>query len=126
MLVNQDVVDLTTMQCEADGLLGAVGDRLAGGLVSGNDDEGDLAGRSLWSFCVEERKVDFLDDAEHGLRLEGRTIKSLLDLGGKAGIEGFGIKPLDDFAVAVANPHWLNLLDKGATGWYPAGHMSGR
>ena len=63
----------------------------------------------------EEGEVDLFDDAENGFGLERRTVQSLLDLGGEAGIEGLGIQPLDDFAVAVANAHRLNLLNKCQT-----------
>ena len=46
VLMNQQVVDLATMQGEADGLLVAVGDGFSGWLVSSNGDERDLARRS--------------------------------------------------------------------------------
>jgi hypothetical protein len=109
LLLKQEIVNLAPMQGEADGLLLAVGDGLSGWLVSGDGDEGDLPWRRLRSLGGEERKVDLFDNAENGLGLEGRTVKSLLDLGGETSIEGLGVKPLDDFAVAVLNPHRWNL-----------------
>ena len=103
--MNQMIVDLATMQGEADGLLLAVGHRFSGWLVSSDGDERDLARRSLRGLGGEEGKVDLFDDVENGLGLEGRAVQSLLDLGGEASIEGLGIQPLDDFAVAIANAH---------------------
>jgi hypothetical protein len=58
VLMDQEVVDLATMQSEADGLLGALSDRLAGRLVSGNDDEGDLTGRSVRRLGGKEGRVE--------------------------------------------------------------------
>ena len=99
VLLKQKVVDLAAMEGQADGLLLAVGDGLSGWLVSRDGDEGDLARRRPEGLGGEEGKVDLLDDVENGLGLEGRTVKSLLNFGGEASIEGLGIQPLDDFAV---------------------------
>src|SRR4051812_11132659 len=100
------------MQGKIDGLLLAGGNGFAGWFVSGDGDQSDLAGRSLRGLGGEERKVGLFDKVENGLSHEGRTVQSLLDLGGEAGIEGLGIEPLDDLAVAIANPHRWNLPDK--------------
>ena len=112
VLMKQEIVDLAAMEGEADGLLLAVGDGFSGRLVGGDGDEGDFARGRLRALGGEEGKVDLFDDAENGLGLEGRTVESLLDFGGEAGIERFGIQALDDLAVAVANSHREHLLDK--------------
>ena len=100
------------MQGQTDGLLLAAAHRLAGWFVSRNSDESDLARRSLRALGREEGKIDLLDDVKNRLGLEGRTVQSLLNLSGEASIEGFGLQPLDGFAVLVANAHRRDLLDK--------------
>src|SRR5208337_2000018 len=96
---------------QTDGLLLAVAHRLPGWFISRNSDESDLARRSLRALGREEGKVNLLDDVENCLGLEGRTVQSLLNLGGEASIEGLGLQPLDGFAVLVANAHRGDLLD---------------
>src|SRR5262249_6769839 len=105
VFLKQEVVDLAAMEREADGLLVAESDGLAGWLVGGDGDERDLPGRSLRGLGGEDGKVDLFDDTEHGLGLEGGTVQSLLDLGGEPSIEGLAIQPVDDFAVAIPNAH---------------------
>ena len=89
-----------------------VAHRLPGWFISRNSDESDLARRSLRALGREEGKVNLLDDVENCLGLEGRTVQSLLNLGGEVSIEGLGLQPLDGFAVLVANAHRRDLLDK--------------
>ena len=113
VLMNQAIVDLAPMQGETDGLLLAVAHRLSGWFVSRDGDEGDLARRSLRALGGEEGKVDLLDDVENGLGLEGRTVQSLLNLGGEASIEGLGIQPLDGLrGSGLRTPIEEHLLDK--------------
>jgi len=112
VFLKQEVVDLAAMEGKADGLLLAVGDRFAGRLVRGDGDERDLPWRKLRGLGGEEGKVHLFDDAENGFGLERRTVESLLDLGGESSIESFGIQPLDDFPVSIANSHRVNLLNK--------------
>ena len=78
VLKKQEVVDLAAMEGEADGLLLTVSDGLSRRLVRGDGDKGDLPWGRLRGLGGEEGKVDLFDDAEHGLRLEGRTVQSLL------------------------------------------------
>jgi hypothetical protein len=112
VLLKQKVVDLAAMQSQADGLLLAVGDGLSGRLIRSDGDEGDLPRGRLGALGGEEGEVDLFDDVKNGFGLEGGTVKSLLNFGGEASIEGFGIQPLDDLAVSIANAHRLNLLNK--------------
>jgi hypothetical protein len=111
VLLKQEVVDLATMECEADGLLLTVGDGFTGRLIRGDGDKGDLPRGRLGGLSGEEGEVDLFDDVEDGLGLEGGAIESLLDLGGETSIEGLGIQPLDDLAISIANAHRLDLLN---------------
>jgi hypothetical protein len=112
VLLKQKVIDLAAMEGQADRLLLAVGDGLSGRLIRGDGDEGDLTRGRLGGPCGEEGEVDLFDDVKNGFGLEGGTVKSLLNFGGEASIEGFGVQPLDDLAVSIADAHKLNLLDK--------------
>jgi hypothetical protein len=105
MLLDQEIVELAPMQGETDGLLLAMDHWLSGWLVSGDSDESDRSRRSLRTRGGEEGKVDFFDDVENCLGLEGRTVQSVLNLGGEASIEGLGLQSLDGFAVQVSNAH---------------------
>jgi hypothetical protein len=125
VFLKQEVVDLAAMKGEANGLLLAVDDGFSGRLVRRDGDKGDLPWRGLGGLGREEGKVDFFNDAENSLGLKRGTVKSLLDLGGEASIDGFGIQPLDDLAVSIANAHRLNLLNK-CQPVYPVRHMSRR
>src|SRR5262249_16913576 len=60
--MNQEIVELATMQGEADRLFLADSHRLSGRLVSGDGDERDFARRSLRGFAGKVRKVDLFDD----------------------------------------------------------------
>src|SRR5262249_57425285 len=95
--------DLTRMEGEAEGLLVAEGDGLAGGIVGRDGDERDPARGRLGGLGGEEGEVDLFDHVEDRRGLEGRTVETLADLGGEPSIEGLGIQGLDDFAVAIAN-----------------------
>ena len=111
-LLKQEVVDLAAMERQANGLLVAEGDGLSSWLVGGDGDQGDLPWRRLRGLGGEEGKVDLFDDIEDGFSLEGGTVQPLLNLGGETSIEGLGIQPLDDLAVAIANAPRRNLLDR--------------
>jgi hypothetical protein len=100
------------MESEADGLLVAEGDGLAGRLVGRDGDESDPARGRLGGLDGEEGEVDLLHDVEDRFGLERRTVETLLDLGGEASIEGLGLQALDHLAVGIANAHRRNLLDR--------------
>jgi hypothetical protein len=100
------------MEGQADRLLLAVGHGLSGRLVCGYGDQGDPPRGRLGGRRGHEGEVDFFDDAKNGLGLERGTVKSLLNFGGEARIEGLGIESLDDLAASIANAHRVLLLEK--------------
>src|SRR5262249_33840430 len=73
-------------------------------------------------------EINFLDDFEHGLRLEGRTIETLLDRSQKLRVEGFLLQTQEFVTTGIADAHSLppcQWLSSASITGVPFGKMVG-
>jgi len=105
LFFEQGIILVAAMDGETNGLLLTFGDGLSSGLVGGDDDQGDFAWWQVGLMLIEQGKVNFLDDLQDGLGLEGRAIQPLTDFVSKAIFESYTLKPLQQFLGPIANTH---------------------
>jgi hypothetical protein len=105
LLLDNLIVLRAPMEGQTDALLFTFHHRFARGLFRADRDQGNLPGWSCGTMLVEKRKVYLFDNFEDGLGLKGRAVQSLLGLGKKLGVEGFGVQTLEDLAILIANTH---------------------
>src|SRR5262249_26381456 len=107
----------------------AFSNRFPSRFVSANTDECDLARQQSGCLSLSKKsEINFLDDFEHGLRLEGRTIETLLDRSQKLRVEGFLLQTQEFVTTGIADAHSLppcQWLSSASITGVPFGKMVG-
>jgi len=109
LLLDDLIILGATVDRQADGLLLTIHNGFAGGLFGTDRYQCDLSRWGFGAVFIDEREVDFFDDLQDGLGLEGRAVQPLLDFGEELGVEGLGIQAFEDLAILIANTHGLLL-----------------